>query len=140
MNIIENYVKGNKIQSMGLDNSHKALLYEMCNNIIDNNNPKCSVAIDGEKVNIPVQNSSNREYIHIHWFELCTTHLCFHICADPLEFLQKTINYAMLINKKEAKHPIDVLYEEYLVIRELFRDVFNERFIKNEPKKSLEKV
>ena len=143
MNIIEKYVKANKIQSMGLDNSHKTLLYEMCNNIIDNNNPKCSIAIDGDKVNIPVQNSDKREYIHVHWFELCTTHLCFHICGNPLKFLQKTIDYAMLVDKKEGEHPVDMLYEEYSLIRELFKDAFNTRFSKKEKNEKdyfLEKV
>lgn len=143
MNIIEKYVKANKIQSMGLDNSHKANLYEMCNNIIDNNNPKCSISIDGEKINIPVQNCNRREYIQVHWYELCTTHICFHVCSNPLDFLQKAIDYAMLVDKNEGKHPVDILYGEYLLIRELFKDVFNTRSIpknKNEKDYFLERT
>lgn len=136
MNIVEKYVKSNKIQSLGLENSHKALLYEMCNNIIDNNNPKCSISVDGEKINIPIQNTDKREFVHVHWFELCTTHLCFHLCNDPLDFLQKTIDYSMMDSKdrEKVKHPVDILYGEYLTIRELFNDVFNTRTTKKEKK------
>lgn len=134
MSIIEKYVKSNKIQSMGLENTHKALLYEMCNNIIDNNNTSCSIALDGEKINIPIQNSNKKEYTQIHWFELCTTHLCFHLCSNPLDFLQKTIDYSMMSNedRKKEKHPVDVLYKEYSQIREIFNDVFNSRSEKND--------
>jgi hypothetical protein len=140
MNIVEKYAKANKIQSMGIDNLHKAKLYEMCNNIIDNNNSKCTVAVDGEKINIPIQGENRREYTHIHWFELCVTHLCFHVCSDPLTFMQQTIDYAMLVDKKDAKHPVDVLYEEYGKIKEMFKDVFNSHEAKENKDYFLEKV
>jgi len=129
MNNIEKYVNGNKIQALTLSNDHRAKLYEMCNNIIDNNNPKCSVQLHKDMINIPVQDTDKREFVHIHWFELCTTHLSFHVCGDPLKFLKYTIDYAMMIDKDKrvAKHPIDVLYNEYTIIKDMFLNVFNSR-------------
>ena len=37
--IEKNYVKGNRIIAIDLQNHHKAKLYEMCCSIIENNNP-----------------------------------------------------------------------------------------------------
>ena len=128
MNIIENYVKSNKISGIPIENHHIAKLYEMCNNVIENENTNNTIAIEKVAdifiIKIPIEGKA-RSYRTIHWFELCTTHLCFHICSDPLKYLKYTIDYSMLVNKVDTKHPIDYLYEEYNLIRDLFKNVFN---------------
>ena len=122
---IEKYVRGNNIIALDLENDHKYKLYEMCNNIIDNNNPSANIGVYKDTIRIPKQGTSSILYDNIHWFELCTTHLCFHIFSDPLDYIRYTIDYSMSTEKRTLKHPIDYLYEEYLIIKDLFKNVFN---------------
>lgn len=131
-NTIEKYVRGNKIVSLGLENNHKYKLYEMCNNIIDNNNPNINISIYKDIIRIPKQGTQEIAYDCIHWFELCTTHLCFHICSDPLDYIKYTIDYSMAPNKEDMKHPIDYLYDDYDVIKDLFKNVFNYKDVKSQ--------
>ncbi len=134
MTIERNYVKGNKIVAIDLHNHHKAKLYEMCSSIIENNNPNANVYLLENFIKIPKQTPNAIGYNDIHWFELCTTHLCFHICDNPLEYLKYCIDYSMLVDKGKWKHPIDYIYDEYDKIRDLFLNVYNTRLAKPKPK------
>ena len=122
--IERNYAKSNRIMALDLQNHHKAMLYEMCCNIIENENTSARVQFLEDRIRIPKQGLRERGYHDIHWFEICTTHLCFHLCDDPLEFLKYTINYSMSLSKEGVLHPIEYLFEEYIKIKDLFKDVF----------------
>lgn len=116
------YAKKNTILAIDITNKHKARLFEMSNNIIENVNPNCNVYILDKNIKIPKQGPKEFGYSEIHWFELCTTHLAFHVMSEPLEYLKYCIDYSMNPNKSEIEHPIDVLYTEYDKIRDLFMD------------------
>ena len=135
----EKYARGNKIVALHLENEHKYKLYEMCNNIIDNNNPSSEINIFRDIIRIPKQGINSIIYDNIHWFELCTTHLCFHIFSNPLEYIKYTIEYSMSIEKKTLIHPIDYMYEEYLIVKDLFKNVFNTQDIKIKTKDTTKK-
>jgi hypothetical protein len=122
--IIEKYVKTNKIAPLDLTNEHIAKLYVMCNNIIDNKTP-FSIYYENDFIYIPIQDSNKKKYTKIHWHEVCTTHLSYHLCGDPLRFLEHCIEYTMVQDKKNYKHPIDILWKEYQQIKQIFKDTFN---------------
>jgi hypothetical protein len=128
--IEKKYSESNKIVGIDIDSQHQAKLYEMCNNIIENNNPNATIYVVSSTIKIPKQGKKDFGYNEMHWFELCTTHLAFHIMSEPMEYLKYTLDYSM--NKYEStnpltlkKHPIDYLYAEYDSIRELFKNEFN---------------
>lgn len=59
-------------------------------------------------------------FTHIHWFELCSLHLIFDIVyinpngiTDDCRWEELTDLYCTAVFK-DAKHPIDFLYEHYL--------------------------
>ena len=135
----EKYARGNKIVALHLENEHKYKLHEMCNNMIDNNNPSSEINIFRDIIRIPKQGINSIIYDNIHWFELCTTHLCFHIFSNPLEYIKYTIEYSMSIEKKTLIHPIDYMYEEYLIVKDLFKNVFNTQDIKIKTKDTTKK-
>jgi hypothetical protein len=114
------YAKKNTILAIDITNQHKARLYEMSNNIIENVNPNCKIYILDRIIKIPKQGPKEFGYNDFHWFELCTTHLAFHIMGEPLEYLKYSIEYAMNPNRSEIEHPIDVLYKEYEKVKDLF--------------------
>jgi hypothetical protein len=116
------YAKKNTILAIEITNKHKAKLFEMSNNIIENVNPNCNIYILDKTIKIPKQGLKEFGYNEFHWFELCTTHLAFHVMSEPLEYLKYCIEYSMNPNKSELEHPIDVLYTEYDKIRDIFMD------------------
>lgn len=125
IDIEKEYIKSNKVSAIWLSNHHKSKLFEMCNNIIENKNPNASIYVQDKTIRIPKQGEKEFGYDDFHWFELCTTHLAFHIMEDPLEYLQYCIKYAMISDKIQMQHPVDFLYEEYNTIRELFLNKYN---------------
>ena len=122
--IYKEYAKHNTILPINIDNNQKYRLFEMCRNIIENDNPHTSIFLRENTIRIPKQGYG---YNDIHWFELCVTHLAFHIMSDPMAYIKYCLDYAMIINKIEMQHPIDYLYVEYNQIRELFKNEINRK-------------
>ena len=123
--IVKNYAKSNKIAAIPITSEHKAKLYELCNNIIENINPNATIYVVEDIIKIPRQGLKEFGYTDCHWFEMVTTHLSFHIMSDPLLFLSYCLDYSMMSDKTLTQHPIDYLYEEYDKIRELFLNKYN---------------
>ena len=124
IDLAKEYVMSNRIEPIDVSNHHKAKMFEMCNNIMENNKEHANIFLMGKMIRVPKQGEKEFGYNDFHWFELCTTHLSFHIMNDPLEYLEYCIKYAMLIDKIGMQHPIDYLYEEYYKIRELFKEKY----------------
>ena len=118
------YVKSNRIAFIEIANHHKSKMFEMCNNIMENNKEHAHIYLQDKTIRVPRQGEKEFGYDDFHWFELCVTHLSFHIMNDPYEYMEYCIKYAMVIDKVGMQHPIDYLYEEYYKIRELFKENF----------------
>lgn len=114
----EAYIKKAEIKPLTLGNLEKGKLYEMAVAIIPNENKWAKVHLLDKSIKIPKQKEKEIGYDEIHWFELCTTHLAFHIMDNPLVFLDYCCKYAL--NPENKIHPIDYLYSEYQLIKELF--------------------
>jgi len=119
IDIEKEYAKKHTVTPIWLGNNHKVRLFEMCNNVIENNNPTVNIYIQDYTIRIPKQ-GNQFGYDSFHWFEICTTHLAFHIVEDPKKYMEHCVTYAMINNKELMEHPIDYLYREYQVVKELF--------------------
>lgn len=114
----EVYLTKADVKPMTISNFEKSKLYEMATAIIINNNKWSKVHLFDTSVKIPKQKEKEFGYDTIHWFELCTTHLAYHIMDNPVKYLEYCSQYAM--NPEGKIHPVEYLYTEYQLIKELF--------------------